>query len=230
MDAMRSAKVEATHETFEFLANSAVRSVEFVKGAVSIDTLPDPLKAEVAFAGRSNVGKSSLVNMLCNRKALAKVSGTPGKTQQFNYFNVNNDGYYLVDLPGVGYARVPKELKSEWKQFMYKYFSVRKELKVLFHLIDGRHGPLEDDEMLMDMVAQSGYTGEYVVVLTKMDKMDKQKVKSTVMKKVQDALVRNGGGDYIPIVATSAETKLGRDELWRFLQQALRGTVTADAL
>lgn len=229
LDAMRAAQVPATHETYEFLANAAVRSVEFVTGAVSMETLPAAMGAEVAFCGRSNVGKSSLVNMLVNRRALARVSGTPGKTQQFNYFLVNGAddqaAYYLVDLPGVGYARVPKEVRDTWLQFMRLYFTRRLSLRVVFHLVDGRHGPLADDIELMRLIAHNGYQGEYVVVLTKMDKMDKQKVKGAILAKVKHALMENGCKPDTPIVVTSAATKLGRDELWRFLRYALRDSM-----
>ena len=224
MDAMREANVEPNHETFEFLANAAVRSVSFVKGAVSMETLPTELAAEVAFCGRSNVGKSSLVNMLCNRRALAKVSNTPGKTQQFNYFTVNDDMYYLVDLPGVGFARVSKTLREEWMNFMHQYFAWRQSLRVIFHLVDGRHGPLEDDEQLMDLLRSCGYGGDYVVVLTKMDKLGKQKAKNAVLQKTRDITKKYGWYD-TPIVLTSSESRLGRDELWRFLQSALKNLV-----
>lgn len=225
LDIMRAADVEANNETFEFLANAAVRQVEFVKGAVSMETLPDPLKAEVAFVGRSNVGKSSLVNMVCNRKALAHVSGTPGKTQQFNYFLVNGRDelaqFYLVDLPGVGYAKVPKDLQREWLAFMAQYLQYRTNLRVVFHLIDGRHGALADDEALMQQIAVTRLSGEYVVVLTKMDKMDKQRVKQSILDKTKAALERNGCPRDTPIVLSSSTSRLGRDELWRHLQRAL---------
>lgn len=227
LNAMRSAEVSPSHETFEFIANATVRTVDFVMGAVSMNTLPMPLDAEVAFCGRSNVGKSSLVNMLVNRKALARVSGTPGKTQQFNYFIVNQGdaAYYLVDLPGVGYAKVPKDLRESWAHFMSCYFARRTSLRILFHLVDGRHGALADDEQLMRLISSCGYSGEYVIVLTKMDKMDKQKVKNSVLRNVREALVRNGCDAKTPIVVTSAATKLGRDELWRFMQSALTGII-----
>lgn len=231
IDLMDAGNVTLDNESFEFLANAVVRNVEFVTGAVSMNTLPEPLAAEVAFVGRSNVGKSSLVNMLCNRKALAKVSGTPGKTQQFNYFVVNeNDStskYYLVDLPGVGYARVPKHVRAKWLMFMGEYLDRRTSLRVVFHLIDGRHGALEDDEELMKTLSRSRFDGEYVVVLTKMDKMDKQKVKRSVLDKVRSALKRNECDSDTPIVLSSANTRMGRDFLWRHLQKALQSTVPA---
>ncbi|PXF44519.1 putative GTP-binding protein EngB [Gracilariopsis chorda] len=226
LDMVRLAQVKPDNETFEFLANAAVRQVRFVKGAVSMDTLPEPLGAEVAFVGRSNVGKSSLVNMICNRKALAYVSGRPGKTQQFNYFLVNERSpetqFYLVDLPGVGYAKVPIPVKEEWLRFMRQYLKHRTSLRIVFHLIDGRHGALADDEQLMQEIAGYGKGLQYVLVLTKMDKADKQRAKRSVMDKTRAALVRNGCSPDIPIVLTSASSRLGRDDMWRHMQGALR--------
>lgn len=213
------------NETFEFLANATVKQVDFVTGAVSMSTLPEPLAAEVAFAGRSNVGKSSLVNMLCNRKALAYVSGRPGKTQQFNYFLVNGKDlesqFYIVDMPGVGYAKVPKPLQKAWMKFMEQYFMYRTSLRLIFHLVDGRHGALADDEALMTQIAATGRERDYVVVLTKMDKMDKQKVKQSILDRTRSALIRNGCPSDTPILLTSANSKLGREELWRELRSAL---------
>lgn len=226
LDLMRASEVEPNNETFEFLANAAVRQVDFVTGAVSMDTLPDPLGTEVAFVGRSNVGKSSLVNMICNRKALAYVSGRPGKTQQFNYFLVNgkdtDSQFYMVDLPGVGYAKVPRPVQDAWTNFMRQYLKHRTSLRLVFHLIDGRHGALVDDEALMRQMSASGrHNNEYVIVLTKMDKMDKQKVKQSILDKTKAALSRNGCRRDTSIVLTSSTTRLGRDEMWRHLQSAL---------
>lgn len=228
LDLMRVSSVIPDNETFEFLANATVRQVEFVTGAVSMDTLPQPVGAEVAFVGRSNVGKSSLVNMICNRKALAYVSGRPGKTQQFNYFLVNskdeNSQFYIVDLPGVGYAEVPQPVQDEWMQFMAQYFRHRTSLRLVFHLVDGRHGALADDESLMRQMATSERrVNEYIIVLTKMDKLDKQKVKQSILDKTWAALIRNGCSGDTPIVLTSSASRLGRDEMWRHLQAALPG-------
>lgn len=225
LEMMKLCEVEKNNETFEFLANAAVRQVHFVTGAVSMATLPEPLNAEVAFVGRSNVGKSSLVNMICNRKALAYVSGRPGKTQQFNYFLVNErdkeSQFYMVDLPGVGFAKVPQDVKAAWIKFMAQYFQYRTSLRLIFHLIDGRHGASADDEELMEQIAMTGRSPEYVVVLTKMDKMDKQRVKQSIIDKTRSSLVRNHCPPDTPIILTSANTKLGRDEMWRHLQDAL---------
>lgn len=227
LDAMSAAGVERNDETFEFLANAAVRQVHFVKGAVSMDTLPEPLGAEVAFVGRSNVGKSSLVNMICNRKALAKVSRRPGKTQQFNYFLVNeSDGdsqFYIVDLPGVGYAKVPKQLQVEWLRFMRQYLRYRSSLGVVFHLVDGRHGALGDDEMLMEEMGRIRGSCHYVVVLTKMDKSTIRKKKTQdIIRATREALLKHGCAQDVAIVLTSAVSKMGRDEMWRHLQTGLK--------
>lgn len=229
VDAMRATGVALDNESFEFLANSAVRQVEFVTGAVSMQTLPAPVGAEIAFVGRSNVGKSSLVNMICNRRALAYVSGRPGKTQQFNYFLVNGKGekapaFYMVDLPGVGYARVAKSIQAEWLKFMDEYLSFRPSLEVIFHLVDSRHGALADDELLMQRIAQSNFKGSYVIALTKVDKLDKQRVKRSMIDKMQSTLIKNGCPSETPILLTSASSKLGRDEIWRFLRRAIRLT------
>jgi GTP-binding protein len=225
LDAMREAKVSLNNETFEFLANSAVRQVEFVTGAVSMETLPPPLGAEIAFVGRSNVGKSSLVNMICNRRALAYVSGRPGKTQQFNYFLVNGgdkqSAFYLVDLPGVGYAKVPRDVQAVWLRFMDEYLAQRTSLAVVFHLIDGRHGPQPDDELLMNRIANCRFGGQYVAVLTKVDKLEKQKVRNSILDGTRAALNRSGCSLDTPILLTSSETRLGRDDIWRYLQKAI---------
>lgn len=226
LDIMSVCKVEKNNVTFEFIANSAVRQVQFVTGAVSMDTLPEPLGVEVAFVGRSNVGKSSLVNMVCNRKALAYVSGRPGKTQQFNYFLVNENDpkskFFFVDLPGVGYAKVPRHIQEDWLHFMSQYLQYRVSLRLVFHLVDGRHGALKDDRELMSQMGAIRGAFDYVIVLTKMDKIAKQKVKQSVIDSTRAALRRNGCADDVPIVLTSAQSKLGRDDMWRHLQAALR--------
>lgn len=229
LDIMRICQVPKDNVTFEYIANAAVRQVRFVTGAVSMQTLPEPLGAEVAFVGRSNVGKSSLVNMVCNRRTLAYVSGRPGKTQQFNYFLVNENDvesqFYLVDLPGVGYAKVPKHIQEEWMQFMHQYFRYRISLRAVFHLVDGRHGALVDDELLMTEMSSIRGAYDYIIVLTKMDKTAKQKAKQSVIDSTRAALRRNGCSEDVPILSTSAESKQGRDEMWWHLQHALREVV-----
>merc|ERR1712137_1347186 len=177
--------------TYEILSNSLVRRVLFVTGAVGMDGCPTPDRGEAVFIGRSNVGKSSLVNMVTNRKSLAYTSKRPGKAQQFNFFAVNDkpglekevrfgddvagekdpDSFYIVDLPGFGYAKVPDQQRKEWKDFMHEYISERKTLRVVFHLVDARHGPTEEDASIMRQVGKDlpDYA-KYVVVFTKADK------------------------------------------------------------
>uniref|UniRef100_A0A6V1PQB5 EngB-type G domain-containing protein n=1 Tax=Heterosigma akashiwo TaxID=2829 RepID=A0A6V1PQB5_HETAK len=212
-------------ETFEFLANAAAKNIEFVTGSVSMETLPKTRLPEAAIIGKSNVGKSSLVNMICNRKNLAFTSKKPGKTQQFNYFKINSGSeheFYLVDVPGLGYAKVPKHLRDQWVQFLTQYISERKGLKVLFHLIDSRHGPVETDLEIMGMARDHLAPGaQYVVVLTKADKKD-GKVPRAVRAAVAAALEAEYGSG-APVVITSAESRLGRDAMWHHLKRATLG-------
>eukprot|EP00903_Cladosiphon_okamuranus_P009791 g9308.t1 len=222
LDIMASAGADGDDETYEWLANAAVRSVEFVTGAVSMATLPKkPVLPEAAFIGRSNVGKSSLINMVCNRKALAFTSKTPGKTQQFNYFIMNNNtenAFYLVDMPGMGYAKVPEKQRNEWSTLFRSYITRRSSLRVLFHLIDGRHGPVGQDHTIMKLMAELPNTARYVVVLTKADKSDNS-VSGQVLDGVVSAL-REAGVSRTPVVLTSSSSKLGRDGMWRYLRLA----------
>ena len=238
LDVMRHFGVEADAEVLEQVANVAVHEVEFVKGAVDMDTLPPEGVPEACFAGRSNVGKSSLVNMMCNRKKLAFTSKTPGKTQEFNYFLVSGgraqgagaeaekNVFHLVDLPGVGYAEVPTFKREAWKQFYRDYLSRRRSLRVLFQLVDSRHGALKDDLELMSLVSEVGVAGggakpfEHVIVLTKMDKREGMDV-TAVLEMVRKALLVTGcDPERTPIVFTSSSSKLGRDEMWRYLRLA----------
>jgi len=238
--------------TFERLSNALVRRVVFVTGAVTLDGCPPPDRGEAAFIGRSNVGKSSLINMISNRKSLAYTSKTPGKTQQFNYFAVNDkpgrereikygdvldsekdlDSLYLVDLPGFGFAKVPAYQRQEWSRFMVQYMETRPSLRVLFHLIDARHGPTEEDERIIEQVGLSlPHRGsnmkkvQYVMILTKADKNVKGKkrnagkVAPAVLESLRTLLKANKLGS-APMLITSAETKLGRDDVWRYLRLA----------
>eukprot|EP00522_Entomoneis_paludosa_P015033 CAMPEP_0172456436 /NCGR_PEP_ID=MMETSP1065-20121228/15569_1 /TAXON_ID=265537 /ORGANISM="Amphiprora paludosa, Strain CCMP125" /LENGTH=602 /DNA_ID=CAMNT_0013209441 /DNA_START=154 /DNA_END=1959 /DNA_ORIENTATION=+ len=231
------------NRSYERLSNALVRRVVFVTGAVSMNGCPPSDRGEAAFIGRSNVGKSSLVNMITNRKSLAYTSKRPGKTQQFNFFAVNDkpelerqirygddipgekdaDSFYMVDLPGFGYAKVPDKQRREWSSFMRDYISNRRNLRVLFHLVDSRHGPTEEDELIMNQVNESlpDYA-RYVIVLTKADKNVKGatnnftgKVTNQVMDKLRKSMSENlSDADNVPVVLTSAESKLGRDEMW----------------
>jgi GTP-binding protein len=148
---------------------------DFVMGAVSLDSLPDPDKCEVAFAGRSNVGKSSLINALTGRKALARTSNTPGRTQQLNFFQLGMERdtpFYLVDLPGYGFAKVSKVEVAAWTELLKEYLQGRPNLRRVFLLIDGRHGLKENDKDIMKMLDVSAVS--YQLVLTKLDKVKKE--------------------------------------------------------
>ena len=249
LDLMGHFGVEADAEVLEMVANVCVHDVTFVKGAVSMETLPSGGLPEACLAGRSNVGKSSLVNMVCNRKKLAFTSKTPGKTQEFNYFLVTGgqvvgaqaesssaaappdahsackNRFHLVDLPGVGYAEVPSFKREEWKKFYRAYLTERAELRVLFQLIDGRHGALKDDVELMQLLTvvqreRSAPPFQHVVVLTKMDKRESKDVER-VLGSVREALEGAGcDAELTPIVLTSSLSKLGRAQVWRYLRLA----------
>lgn len=248
LNAMLACPAENNDRVYELLSNALVRRVLFVTGAVDMAGCPPADRGEAAFVGRSNVGKSSLVNMVTNRKSLAYTSKRPGKTQQFNFFAVNDkpgrekeikygdevegykdaDSFYLVDLPGFGYAKVPDQQRQQWAAFMDEYISSRGDtLRVLFHLVDGRHGPTEEDRTIMRQVAKvlPSYT-RYVVVLTKTDKNVKGpnktntgKVSVDVMNALRSIMAEDGVGT-APVILTSAETKLGRDEMWKYLRLA----------
>jgi ribosome biogenesis GTP-binding protein YsxC/EngB len=232
---------------YEQLSNALIRRVVFVTGAVDMQKCPPADRGEVAFIGRSNVGKSSLVNMVTNRKSIAFVSKRPGKTQQFNFFAVNDkagvekeikygdvvegekdaDSFYMVDLPGFGYAKAPDAQKQKWKEFMHLYITKRPNLRVLFHLVDARHGPTDEDAAIMKQISEDKPPHvQYVIVLTKADKNVKGaaatntgKVSRDVMKKVQTTMEENGVAK-APVILSSAQTKLGRNEIWKYLRRA----------
>lgn len=244
LGAMAKYDIPNDHRLYEWISNALLRRVVFVTGAVNMDGLPNADRGEACFIGRSNVGKSSLINMLTNRKSLAFTSKRPGKTQQFNYFAVNDapglekfvrygdpvtgakdaDSFYLVDVPGFGYARVPDKVKAQWRSFLREYLTERPTLRVVFHLIDSRHGPTPEDEEIMGLVGEIKNPWKYAIVLTKVDKNarskeTKPKVKQSVMDSVQGALDKYFDKPP-PVLLTSAEHKWGRDSLWRYLSRA----------
>ena len=179
----------------------------FLKSASAMKDLPLDGKPEHCFIGRSNVGKSSLLNTLIGRKDLARVSSRPGKTQTLNYFEVQQ-GFYLVDVPGLGYAKTPKGLRLDWAKLIERYLNERETLQTVFHLIDARHPPMEVDHVVMDFI--KGLPVLYVVVLTKWDKLT-QKDKHQRMKDVHHALAEHRLE--VQIVLTSSAKGLGRKEL-----------------
>ena len=172
--------------------------------------LPDTGMPEVAFAGKSNVGKSSLINGLMNRKSLARTSGQPGKTQTINFYKVNGE-MYLVDLPGYGYAKVSQAEKEKWGKMIEKYLHTSKNLKAVFLLIDIRHEPSANDRQMYDWILHNGY--EPIIIATKLDKLKRSQVQKH-LKMVREGLqVKKGTA----VIAYSAETTQGREEIWELI-------------
>ena len=183
--------------------------LETVCGITS--TLPENLLPEFAFAGKSNVGKSSLINGLLNRRALARTSSQPGKTQTINFYNVNDD-LYFVDLPGYGYAKVSVEVKAKWGKMIERYLKKSKMLKCIFLLIDIRHDPSANDKLMYDWIVSNGY--KPVIIATKLDKLKRSQIQKHV-KMVGEGLGLAKEDILIPF---SAETKQGRDEIWALIE------------
>lgn len=193
-----------------------IRSInlETVCGVTS--TLPVNDKPEVAFAGKSNVGKSSLINALMNRKAYARTSATPGKTQTINFYNIN-DGLYLVDLPGYGYARVSEKEKEQWGKMIERYLHGSEQLRAVFLLIDIRHEPSANDRLMYKWVVEQGY--QPVIIATKLDKIKRSQVQKHV-KMLKEGLSLIPGTKVIPFSST---TKQGRDEIWELIERECFG-------
>lgn len=187
-------------------------SLETVCGITS--KLPVNDKPEVAFAGKSNVGKSSLINVLMNRKSLARTSAQPGKTQTINYYNIN-DALYFVDLPGYGYAKVSESVKAKWGKMIEDYLHKSKQLKRVFLLIDIRHAPSENDCIMYDWIVKNGYVP--VIVATKLDKINRSQVQKQ-LKLIKETLRVVEGTVLIPF---SAQTRQGRDEIYEILDSIL---------
>lgn len=187
-------------------------NLETVCGVTS--KLPVNTKPEVAFAGKSNVGKSSLINALMNRKSYARTSAQPGKTQTINFYDVN-DEIYFVDLPGYGYAKASKTEVEKWGKMIEKYLSVSKQLKRVFLLIDIRHEPGENDKMMYEWVVASGF--EPVIIATKLDKIKRSQLDKQI-KQIKSTLDAPAG---IRIIPFSAETKQGREEIYEIIDQIL---------
>lgn len=177
---------------------------DFVKGVVAMDLLPPADRLEVCFAGRSNVGKSSLINALTGRKALARSSNTPGRTQEINYFALG-DRHYLVDLPGYGFAEAPKAIVAKWQALLKDYLAGRPTLRRAFVLVDARHGIKPVDQEIMKLLDRAAVT--FQVVLTKADKPRGSGVETSIAQ-VREALSRHPAA-YPELVVTSAETGAG---------------------
>lgn len=195
--------------------------LETVCGITS--TLPENLLPEFAFAGKSNVGKSSLINGLLNRRALARTSSQPGKTQTINFYNVN-DSLYFVDLPGYGYAKVSVEVKAKWGKMIERYLKKSKMLKCIFLLIDIRHDPSANDKMMYDWIVSNGY--KPVIIATKLDKLKRSQIQKHV-KMVREGLGLAKEDILIPF---SAETKQGRDEIWALIDSLQNPVSESEAI
>lgn len=189
-----------------------IKSVELETVCGITSRLPDNAYAEFAFAGKSNVGKSSLINALMQRKSLAKTSSQPGKTQTINFYNINHE-LYFVDLPGYGYAKVGKETAAKWGKMVERYLHQSKQLRAVFLLIDIRHAPSTNDKMMYEWIVAQGF--EPVIIATKLDKINRSQIQK------QTKLIRQTLGDKKEsvIIPFSAVSKQGRDEIYELIEQ-----------
>lgn len=185
-------------------------NLETVCGITS--KIPENALPEIAFAGKSNVGKSSLINALMNRKSYARISATPGKTQTINFYNINQE-FYLVDLPGYGYAKVSEQEKQKWGQMVERYLHSSKQLRAVFLLIDIRHDPSANDKMMYDWIVSKGY--HPIIIATKLDKI-KRSQKDKQVRVIRQGLGLPPGTVVIPF---SSVTKQGRDEIWELAER-----------
>lgn len=184
-------------------------NLETVCGITS--KLPENALPEIAFAGKSNVGKSSLINALMNRKSYARTSAQPGKTQTINFYNINEE-LYFVDLPGYGYAKVSLEIKEKWGKMIERYLHKSKQLRLVFLLIDIRHEPSNNDCIMYNWIVEQGF--HPVIIATKLDKINRSQVQKH-MKIIKEKLKVIPGTPMIPF---SAQTKQGREEIWDMIE------------
>lgn len=191
-----------------------IRSVELETVCGITSKIPENNKMEIAFAGKSNVGKSSLINGLLNRKSLARTSASPGKTQTINFYNVN-DNLYFVDLPGYGYAKVSVEIKAKWGKMIERYLRQSKQLKTVFLLIDIRHEPSGNDQNMYNWIVENGF--HPVIIATKSDKIKRSQLQKQ-LKMIRTVLKVPSGTVLIPF---SAETKQGREEIWSYIESLM---------
>ena len=187
-------------------------NLETVCGVTSV--LPKNDKIEIAFSGKSNVGKSSLINALMNRKSYARTSGQPGKTQTINFYNINEE-LYFVDLPGYGYAKVAEKLKEKWGKLIEKYLKTSEQLKLIFLLIDIRHDPSANDCNMYEWITHNGY--EPIIIATKLDKINRSQIDKQI-KVIRSGLKAKAETKIIPF---SSLSKQGRDEIWELIDECL---------
>lgn len=189
-----------------------IRSLELETVCGITSKLPENTLPEIAFAGKSNVGKSSLINALMNRKSYARISATPGKTQTINFYNINQE-FYLVDLPGYGYAKVSEQEKQKWGQMVERYLHGSKQLRAVFLLIDIRHDPSANDKLMYDWIVSQGY--HPIIIATKLDKI-KRSQRDKQVRTIRQGLGLLPGSIVIPF---SSVTKQGRDEIWELAER-----------
>ncbi|MEE4115998.1 MAG: ribosome biogenesis GTP-binding protein YihA/YsxC [Marinilabiliaceae bacterium] len=194
-----------------------INTASFVKSSARLSQCPEPEMPEYAFIGRSNVGKSSLINMLTGRTKLAKTSSTPGKTQTINHFLIN-DSWYLADLPGYGYAKVSKKMRAEWKQLIHNYILKRENLMNLFVLIDSRHKPLESDLEFIHFLGTNHVP--LSLVFTKSDKRKNNSLK--VVLESYENVLGESWEELPPMFISSTEEKRGREEILAYIEKTLR--------
>ena len=205
---MGFAPEEFTPEQKEKAKALFAQGTSFVLGVAKLEQLPLCEWPEAAFAGRSNVGKSSIINAVTGQKGLAKTSNTPGRTQQLNYFNLA-DKIHLVDLPGYGFAQAPEQVVKQWQKVIFAYLQGRVNLKRVFLLIDSRHGIKKVDQYIMEMLDKAAVT--YQIVLTKTDKISAKTLAE--VKKKTEAEAEKHAAAYVKVLATSSEKNIGIDEL-----------------
>ena len=189
-------------------------SAEFMISAVSDAQYPRGDLPEIAFVGRSNVGKSSLINSLLNRKKLVKTSATPGKTQMINFFDVNHE-FVCADLPGYGFAKVPKAVQKKWQVLVEQYLTTRENLKTVVLIVDIRRKPTDLDLHMQEWLEE--YNVDYILVATKADKLS-QAEQSKQLKQIRQAFVKDSGQE---LVAYSSKNQKGRKELWKLLEKRI---------
>jgi GTP-binding protein len=189
-------------------------SAEFMISAVSDQQYPRGVLSEIAFVGRSNVGKSSLINSLLNRKKLVKISATPGKTQMINFFDVNHE-FVFADLPGYGFAKVPKAVQKKWRSLVEQYLTNRENLRAVVLIVDIRRKPTDLDLHMQEWLEE--YEVDYILVATKADKLS-QAEQSKQLKQIRQAFLKDADKE---LVAYSSKNQRGRKELWKLLQKRI---------
>ena len=204
-------KAEKQRQNGDFMIIKSVE-LEIVCGVTS--KIPKTQLPEIAFAGKSNVGKSSLINSLMNRKSLARTSSKPGKTQTINFYNINEE-MYLVDLPGYGYTNAPESERMKWGKMVERYLHTSQKLKAVFLLLDIRHAPSENDKKMYEWIVYQGYRP--MIIATKLDKLKRSQVVKNV-KVLKDGLGLTHDDLLLPF---SAETKQGREEIWQVMEGML---------